>query len=94
MKRVYKYPLTAQPGEQLLRLPQDAEVLSFALDPLGQLVLYALVDPTHVDQVQHLAVFLAWTGWDVPMEVTEQAAFVGSLTDADGFVWHAFIELS
>lgn len=44
MRVIYKYPLHRSPGDNIVTLPCDSEVLSSGYDPLGRLCVWAAVN--------------------------------------------------
>jgi hypothetical protein len=85
-KTIWKFPLKLT-DEQVLELRQDASVLSAGLDPMGQLCVWALVEP----ELGTLPVRARIVGTGHPAEDLDRWRFVGSVTQGL-CVWHVFVE--
>ena len=44
MKFIYKYPITNMPGNNIIQIPEDRQILKLDYDPNGILCIWALVD--------------------------------------------------
>lgn len=83
MKTIYKYPL-ALIDDQEIMMPGKPTLFKVGLDPAGELCVWALVEPTHVQKPQRF--FVVGTGHSVPC-----AAYIWVGTVQQGsFMWHVF----
>lgn len=88
-KKIYRYPLAIQ-GEQRVRMPKGAYVISAGVAPTGEVSVWALVDP-EASPIER-TFFVVGTGNPVWEEV-QRAAFVGTVVgQARPQVWHIFQE--
>ena len=83
MKTVYKYLLKIT-DEQSLQMPIGAGILHVAIDPQGDLALWALVDTSQPSQTRRFAVFGTGNPVDGPLE-----QHIGTVVIGRG-VWHIF----
>jgi hypothetical protein len=85
MLKIYKYPLQLT-DEQVVQMPGGAKILSTALDPRGNLCVWALVNP-ELEMVDRLFMIIG-TGNPTP-DCIEWAEFVGTVRQ-EVFMWHVF----
>jgi hypothetical protein len=85
MRTVYKYPLPLN-DRVTLEIPRGAKPL-YVAEQNGQLCLWALVDPEHVEEERGF--YILGTGQRTTDDKTTQ--YVGTaICDGGRFVWHVF----
>lgn len=72
---------------QAVSMPPDAKILSVQ-DQYGIPCLWAVLDPDAQTVQRCIEIF--GTGHEVP---TAERNYIGTVQDADGFVWHVFERL-
>jgi hypothetical protein len=85
-KTIWKFPLDLT-DFQTVDMPRGATALSAGLDPVGQLCVWALVEP----DLGMLPVMVRIIGTGNPADGLERWHFVGSVKQGS-FVWHVFVE--
>lgn len=85
-KTIWKFPLEITDA-QTVRLPKGAEVLKVDRDPVGDLSVWAHVDPAA--ETEDRLLHIVGTGNPMPTAVGP-AEHVGSVVDSP-FVWHVFL---
>lgn len=83
-RRIYKYPLPAEPGECSITMPRDARVLHFGIDERRNLCVWVLVPLLGIDGEKRFG--LVFTGEDLHFF---NATYVGTC-GLDGLIWHCF----
>lgn len=92
-KQIRRYSLALQ-GEQQIKMPSRAFVLSAGLAPWGEVSVWAMVDSDDVDELRTFYLVGTATEHALPEEV-ERAAFIGTVIQpAMHAVWHVFQEAS
>lgn len=81
--KVFKYPLIIA-NSQWLTLPSGSQILSVG-EQVGQLVLWAMVDPENTNEPRKILV----RGTGQPFDGTE-GRFIDTVQAANGLVWHIF----
>ena len=90
MLTIWKYEIAPDFTNQIVRMPAGARMMSFGIDPHGELCFWALVD-SEAPMEEHLVACIG-TGWHANHIVEAQgrvATFVGSVTQ-NAHVWHLF----
>jgi hypothetical protein len=81
---IYKYQLNREPFEQIVQMQRGADILSFGLDPQGDLCIWAVVDADAVKVTRRI--FIGLTGAPAP----RGGRFLGTCIDQKHFVLHGF----
>lgn len=89
MITIYKYLI---PNSGVIELPLKAVVLSIGTQGTG-IVIWAKIDTSEGKFVQRK--FNTYgTGWDIEDQCCgNDEIFIGTVTDAGGYVWHVFEEI-
>lgn len=84
MKKVYKYPLAADPGvvQTITLTGPDATPLSVGIQ--GKQIVVWVLEQADPGPHGYLSLMLTWTGNPAPLD----AKFVGTVITPDGLVWH------
>ena len=86
MRSIWKFQFGAS-NRPALRMPDGAKVLSVQMQD-SLITLWAEVDTTAVNEDRFFRVF--GTGFDMPREMGHSDVYLGTVQDADGFVWHVY----
>ena len=74
---------------EVVKLPAGAKVLSVGRDCLGDMCLWARVEPSN--ELVEVPVYIAYTGVDIPEHILANCAFVGTIVE-EFYVYHVFVE--
>jgi hypothetical protein len=85
MQTIYKYEFGIS-GEQVLKMPDYAEILKIAKSGDGRFYLWALVDTNNLIVKRRICVF--GTGHPIPQAYTT-AYYIDTVFDGP-YVWHVF----
>ena len=85
MKTIWKQALPSAPGEHIVKTKRGARVLSAALDAMGSLCLWLLVDDE--ERLEERDIIVVYTGDDVPPNI---GPFVDTVVLRSGLVVHVF----
>ena len=92
--RVYKYYIKDLAFSnklkcEVVKLPAGAKVLSVGRDCLGDMCLWARVEPGN--ELVEVPIYIAYTGVDIPEHILANCAFVGTIVE-EFYVYHIFVE--
>lgn len=92
--RIYKYDIedlefSNELKCEVVKLPAGAKVLSVGRDCLGNMCLWARVEPGN--ELVEVPVYIAYTGVDIPAHILTHCTFVGTIVK-DFYVYHVFVE--
>ena len=73
----------------MVKLPAGAKVLSVGRDCLGDMCLWAKVEPGN--ELVEVPLYIAYTGVDIPAHILDNCAFVGTVVE-EFYVYHIFVE--
>lgn len=83
-KVIFKYSITA--GS--ITVPKGSTVLSTGIQA-GDLKVWVLQPtPAEDQETEQIDLYYVGTGWDVSHDPKD--AFIGTVQDSNGFVWHVF----
>lgn len=88
MQTIWKYYVLPEDVNQIYDMPQGAIVLSFGVDPAGNMCFWAQVDDK-APRVPHLIACVG-TGWPLDNVFAAKgryANFIGTVTKGE-YVWH------
>jgi len=85
MKSIYKYNLDKTKPGQKIEMPDNAQILKVAYQE-NELKLWALVDTNIPKREYYMDIF--GTGWNSETD----SAYIDTVFDDRGFVWHIFVE--
>lgn len=83
-REVWRYKL-AVTTSQRIEMPSRAQLIHVAEHPLGDISIWAIVDPTAPRVTREFAV--AGTGWKI---VADEPTYIGSVAMRAGWVFHVF----
>ena len=83
MKTIYKYPIPVIDGWQEFDLPECADLVHFATDPIGALCMWAEIDTLAPTEVRRFCI--VGTGHPIP----DGAKHMGAAIQGP-FVWHLY----
>lgn len=86
MQSIYKYKIVLDEN-QVIRVPQNAKVLSVGLDPSNTLCLWCQVSRTEM-VTKDLFVSVVGTGFDVR---DDAGTFIGTVRQGV-YMWHVFVK--
>lgn len=87
MKFIYKYPITNMPGNNIIQIPEDRQILKLDYDPNGILCIWAFVDTD--SEKKDINIVLLGTGWPIDNDEYMKLHYINTINDGP-YVWHAF----